>query len=331
MSQRSPAEPALELSNVTKSFRSGGDTVRAVRGIDLTIGRGEIVALLGANGAGKTTTLDMVLGLTAPTTGTVRILGGSAEDAVSEGRISAVLQTGGLLHDLRVGETVELIARTYRHHLDPAEVLRRTGLERLAKRRVSKCSGGEQQRLRFALSLLSEPELLILDEPTAGMDVTARREFWAAMRGEASAGRTIIFATHYRQEADEFAQRIVMMAGGEIVADGSVAEVRAIAGRKHVSARWPGASDADLAAVPASDRATRTDERVTFESSDADATARHLLTATDASDLEIVAASLDDAFANLADEANAAATTAAASERRAAAHATASVTEPRTR
>jgi ABC-2 type transport system ATP-binding protein len=291
---------ALQLTGVTKSFRVGTETVRAVRGIDLSIDRGEIVALLGANGAGKTTTLDMVLGLTPPTSGEVRVFGGMAEQAVANGRISAVLQTGGLLRDLKVGETVKLIASTYRHHLDVDEVMRRTGLERLANRMVSKCSGGEQQRLRFALSLLSEPELLILDEPTAGMDVNARREFWGTMRKEALEGRTIIFATHYLQEADEFAQRIVMMAGGEIVADGSVSEIRALAGRKHVSARWADARDDELARVAGAERVLRrTGERITFESGDADATARYLLTETAASDLEIVAASLDDAFSAL--------------------------------
>lgn len=291
--------PVLQLTGVTRSFRVGTDTVHAVRGVDLTINRGEIVALLGANGAGKTTTLDMVLGLTEPTSGQVRVLGGTANDAVAQGRISAVLQTGGLLRDLKVGETVRLIASTYRHHLDPDEVMRRTGLEHLANRSVARCSGGEQQRLRFALSLLSEPELLILDEPTAGMDVNARRKFWATMREEALEGRTIIFATHYLQEADEFAQRIVMMARGEIVADGTVAEIRALAGRKHVTATWPDARDADLERVAAVDRHHRTGDRITFESRDADATARYLLTETPATDLEITAASLDDAFSAL--------------------------------
>lgn len=291
--------PALQLAGVTKSFRVGAETVRAVRGINLTIKRGEIVALLGANGAGKTTTLDMVLGLTPPSSGTVQVLGGTPTDAVARGKISAVLQTGGLLHDLKVGETVRLIAGTFQHHLDPDEAMRRTGLDKLANRRVSKCSGGEQQRLRFTLALLSEPELLILDEPTAGMDVNARRDFWATMRREASEGRTIIFATHYLQEADEFAQRIVMMAGGEIVADGTVAEIRALAGRKHVSVKWPGANEEATGSVPASQVLRHTNDRITFDSHDADATARYLLNETDASDLEIVAASLDDAFSAL--------------------------------
>src|SRR5690606_34687861 len=217
----------------------GGETVRAVDGVDLSIAPGEVVAFLGPNGAGKTTTLDMLLGLATPTSGEVRVFGQPPRQAVAAGRVSAVLQTGGLLRDLTVAETVRMIASTYRHHAPVGEVLERAGLTPLSRRRVAKLSGGEQQRLRFALALLPDPDLVVLDEPTAGMDVSARREFWDTMHADALAGRTVVFATHYLEEAEAFARRTVMIAGGRIVADGPTAEVRARASGRTVSADLP--------------------------------------------------------------------------------------------
>ena len=235
--------PAVELRSLVKTFparRGSHDTeVRAVDGVDLRIEPGEVVAFLGPNGAGKTTTLDMVLGLTEPTTGTARVFGRRPREAVIAGHVSAVLQTGGLLRDLTVRETVRMIASTYAASTPVDEVIDRAGLRSLADRRVSKCSGGEQQRLRFALALLPDPRLLVLDEPTAGMDVTARRDFWDTMHADASAGRTVVFATHYLEEADAFADRIVLIAGGRIVADGTTAEIRSRASGRTVSATLP--------------------------------------------------------------------------------------------
>ena len=208
--------------------------------MDLAVHRGEVVALLGPNGAGKTTTLDMVLGLAVPSAGTVTVLGAAARAAVRAGRVSAVLQTGGLLGDLTVRETVRFVASTFtatgRATAPVDDVLERAGVARLGDRLVARCSGGEQQRLRFALALLPDPDLLVLDEPTAGMDVDARREFWATMHAEAARGRTVVFATHYLEEADSFARRIVLMADGRVVADGSVEEVRARATGRTVTA-----------------------------------------------------------------------------------------------
>ena len=237
--------PAVELRDLRKTFKGtgkgakgkpGSHTVTAVDGLDLTIEPGEVVAFLGPNGAGKTTTLDMVLGLTEPTSGTARTYGEDPRRAVAAGRVSAVLQSGGLLPDLTVRETVQLIASTFPQHESVDSVLQRAGLSGLAGRRVSKCSGGEQQRLRFAMALLPSPDLLVLDEPTAGMDVTARRDFWSTMHADADAGRTVVFATHYLEEAEDFARRIVLVAGGRVVADGTTAELRARATGRLVSA-----------------------------------------------------------------------------------------------
>ncbi|MDT0215437.1 ABC transporter ATP-binding protein [Rothia sp. ARF10] len=299
----SPQHPAVELTALTKSFPGRTGTVRAVRGIDLTIGTGEVVALLGPNGAGKTTTLDLLLGLTTPTSGEVRVLGGSPREAVRAGRIAAVLQTGGLLRDLTVRETAELVASTYAVHVPVEDVLRRASLEAIAGRRVSLCSGGEQQRLRFALALLPDPELLVLDEPTAGMDVAARRAFWDAMHAEAAQGRTVVFATHYLEEADDFASRIVLVAGGTVVADGPADVIRATALGRTVAARLApevvGPAAAELRTLAAVHDVRVDGDRLTVTTSDSDAVARTLLTTLDARDVEITTGSLESAFLTL--------------------------------
>lgn len=290
---------AIQLRDVHKHFPSAGGLIRAVDGISLTIEQGEIVALLGTNGAGKTTALDMVLGLTKPTSGEVSVLGGTPTSAIHAGRISAVLQTGGLLGDLKVEETVQLIAAMYANHAPIEDVMERAGLTGIAKQMVSKCSGGEQQRLRFALALLPEPDIIVLDEPTAGMDVNARAAFWDAMHEEAARGRTVVFATHYLHEAEQFANRIVMMNRGRIIADGSVAEVRKLAGKRRIAVRWPDVSDQQLTQLPEHEVVQREGEAITFAAVDSDGLARYLLTHTPAFDLTITAASLDEAFSHL--------------------------------
>lgn len=290
------AAPALRLTDVRKTFAVSGDRVEAVRGIDLDIAPGEVVAMLGPNGAGKTTTLDMVLGLTEPTSGTVEVFGLHPRRAVDAGRISAVLQTGGLLRDLTVEETVRVVASTFDSPQPVAEVMERAGITQLARRRVSKCSGGEQQRLRFALALLPDPDLLVLDEPTAGMDVAARRDFWAAMHAEAAQGRTVVFATHYLEEASSFAERIVLVSEGVVVADDSTEAIRAQATGRVVAADLSSEYDEALRALPGVRSLERHGQRVIVRAADSDALARHLLTQTSATDLEITAGSLDDAF-----------------------------------
>lgn len=298
--------PAIELIDLGRTFptqdaHGHATTVAAVDRIDLTIPHGEVVALLGPNGAGKTTTLDIVLGLIEPTRGTARVMGRSPRQAVQEGLVSAVLQTGGLLADLTVGETVQYIAATYdgQDHADPADVLARSGLTELAGRRVSKCSGGQQQRLRFALALLADPEVLVLDEPTAGMDVSARREFWATMREEATRGRTIVFATHYLEEADDFADRIVLMADGRVVADGSTAEIRATATGRVVRADVPDPAAAQAALADVASTVEVIGHSITVRTADSDVVARMLLTDLGGHDLEISTGSLEDAFVRI--------------------------------
>lgn len=293
----------IALRGLTKVFGAGPTAARAVNGIDLDVGRGEIVALLGPNGAGKTTTLDLILGFTRPTAGEVRVLDLAPRAAVAAGRVSAVLQTGGLLRDLTMEETVTLIASTYPAPPPVADVLARASLIPLAGRKVGACSGGEQQRLRFALALVADPDLLLLDEPTAGMDVEGRRLFWASMADEAARGRTIVFATHYLQEAEDFAVRTVLMAGGRIVADGPTDEVRRRASGRTVRARVAADRMAAVAALlqarPEVQTVAVDGDRLVVEATDSDAVARLLLTELGGRDLEIGAASLEAAFVRL--------------------------------
>ncbi|MEK8071140.1 ABC transporter ATP-binding protein [Rhodococcoides navarretei] len=283
---------AVELRDVTKTYGS----VRAVDGLSLSIEPGEVVAFLGPNGAGKTTTIDMMLGLATPTTGSVSVFGGTPADAIAQGRISAVMQTGGLLRDLTVRETVELTSVLFARTRSVQEVLTRAGIAEIGDRRVAKCSGGQQQRLRFALALLPDPDLLVLDEPTTGMDVEGRRDFWNAIRQDASTGRTVLFATHYLDEADAYADRIVLVRHGKIVADGSAAEVKNLAAGRTVTATLPGVDQSVLLALPGVDRVETRGDRVIVHGRDSDCVARYLLNEAHATDLEIVSRNLEDAF-----------------------------------
>ena len=289
---------AIELQQLRKTFRSPSGLVEAVSGIDMVMNQGEVIAFLGPNGAGKTTTLDMVLGLIGPTSGTVRVCDLKPREAIRRGMVGAVLQTGGLLRDMSVGETIRAIAALQDATSRIEMVMTIAGLERIASRPVFRCSGGEQQRIKFALSLLTDPRVLILDEPTAGLDVTARRDFWEAMHRQAEKGRTIVFATHYLEEAQNFADRIVLISKGHIIADGTVDQIRALTSHRRVTALLPvDRADALVAELrPLLGRnATLEGSRLSVMVPDSDALALALLQ-RGAHDLEVVAPSLEDAF-----------------------------------
>ncbi|WP_460689914.1 ABC transporter ATP-binding protein [Nesterenkonia suensis] len=286
----------ISARGVSMSFPDGaGGRTQALDGVDLTVSRGEVLALLGPNGAGKTTLLDILLGLTTPEAGEVLIDGGTPQAAVQAGRLSALLQSGGLLPDLTAVETVRMIAALHRDPADVDEVIDIAGVRSFASRPVGKCSGGQQQRLRFALALLPRPEILILDEPTAGMDVTARHEFWDRMRAQADAGTTVLFATHYLEEAEQFARRTVLMDRGRVLAEGPTEEVRSRAGAAHVSVTWTPTEEQLLALPPVLSVASE-GPRTIFRTDDADTLAQHLLTCTDAHGLTVRPASLEEAF-----------------------------------
>lgn len=287
--------PAVRIDGIVKTFGS----VTAVDGLSLEIHPGEVVAFLGPNGAGKTTTVDMILGLSTPTAGTVEVFGGDPRAAVALGRVAAVMQTGGLVKDFTIRETVELTASLFRPSRSVEEVLERAGIAAIGDRLVAKASGGQQQRLRFALALVSNPDLLILDEPTTGMDVQGRRDFWAAIRSDAARGRTTVFATHYLEEADAYADRIVLVRHGRIVADGTAAEIKAMASGRLVRATVQDLDTVALGGVPGVESVDVRGDSVLVRCSDSDAVARHLLGHTTARDLEITSRNLEEAFVAL--------------------------------
>lgn len=298
------AQAAVALRGVHRRYGQ----VRAVDGVDLTIAPGEVVALLGPNGAGKSTAIDMLLGLTRPDRGEIAVFGRTPRRAVAEGLVGAMLQSGGLPEDITAGEVVRLMAALFPSPLPVGETLERAGIADVAKQRFGRLSGGQKQRVRFAAALVCDPDLLVLDEPTVAMDVQARREFWAAMRGFTATGRTVLFATHYLAEAEEFADRVVLMRAGRVVADGSVAKVRALVSGRIVSATVSSPDPAGLESLPGvsgvrvDDRAHPT-PRIHLTCHDSDSALRALLAAhPDAVDIEVVAHGLEDAFLMLTQE-----------------------------
>jgi ABC-2 type transport system ATP-binding protein len=296
-------DAGIRLQGLTKTFRAPQGPVHAVRGIDLWVAAGETAALLGPNGAGKSTTIDMMLGLARPDSGTVSVFGRPPREAVDAGLVGAMLQTGQLIRDLSVRELVAMMAALYPDPMDVDEALELTGLKDIGGRRTQKLSGGQTQRVRFAVAIVCNPDLLILDEPTVAMDVEGRREFWTIMREFASRGKTVLFATHYLEEADANADRAILMAHGRIVADGPTTEIKARVGRRTLRATLPGVEPAKLAELPGVAGAERHGDAAILSCSDSDQTVRALLERyPQAKDIEIVGAGLEAAFLELTGE-----------------------------
>jgi ABC-2 type transport system ATP-binding protein len=286
----------VELRRVEKSFRARGGTVRAVDGVTISIEAGEVVALLGPNGAGKSTTIDILLGLVEPDGGDVSLFGGLPADAIAAGSVGAMPQTGALIRDLAVGELLTMVASLYPAPLDVDEVLELVGIEAIAGRRTQKLSGGETQRVRFALALVSDPALLVLDEPTVAMDVEARHEFWTLMRAFAAGGKTVLFATHHLEEADAYADRAVLMAAGRVVADGPTNDLKAMVGRRTIRATLVDVPASALR-LPGVESVDRRGDAVILRCTDADVALRNLLDRfPNARGIELASVGLDEAF-----------------------------------
>jgi ABC-2 type transport system ATP-binding protein len=286
----------IVAKGLTKSFGA----VRAVRGLDLELQRGSTVALLGPNGAGKTTTIDMMIGLTRPDAGSVLLFGRSPTEAVKTGMIGAMTQTGQLIEYLSVRELVTMMAAIYPAPLDVEEALRISGADGFAERPTRKLSGGETQRVRFAIALVADAELLVLDEPTVALDVEGRRDFWSAMRDFAARGKTVVFATHYLEEADAYADRIVLMSHGRIVADGAPTEIKATVGGRIIRATLPDVALTELQALRGVTSVDRKGDAITLNCSDSDATLRDLFTTYPLiRDIEVRGAGLEEAFLEL--------------------------------
>jgi ABC-2 type transport system ATP-binding protein len=291
---------AVELRGLAKAFHGPDGAVRAVDGLDLSIMRGEIVALLGPNGAGKSTTIDMLLGLTEPDAGTVSVLDRAPFEAIAGGDLGVMLQTGGLIRDLSVRELLAMTASLYPAPLDVDETMRLVGIDAIAGRRTQKLSGGETQRVRFALALVGDPSLLVLDEPTVAMDVEGRLAFWDSVRGLAAAGTSVLFATHYLAEADAHADRVVMMSRGRVVAAGPTSQISAQAGRRTIRATLPGASVGELLALRGVLSCEVHGDFVVLSCIDSDSALRSLLAAhPQARDIEVTGGGLEQAFLEL--------------------------------
>ncbi len=287
------AESVVRLRGVTKTFGA----IHAVDGIDLEIRRGETVALLGPNGAGKTTTISMMLGLLEPTTGTVRMFGMSPVEAIQHSRIGAMLQEGKLMPGIRVEEFIDFIRGLHPAPLPKDQLLELAGLMGLESRRLDRLSGGQTQRVRFAMAIAGDPDLLVLDEPTASMDVEARREFWTSMRAYAALGHTILFATHYLDEAETSASRLIIIAHGRIIADGTVSDIQERYGEPRVSFTRGDAGAGGFDHLPGVRHSEIQGERVTLHTRDVDATVRALV-ASDIpwKDLEVKNNDLEETF-----------------------------------
>jgi ABC-2 type transport system ATP-binding protein len=294
-----PDTTVIRLLGVTKHYGA----VHAVNGIDLEIRRGEIVALLGPNGAGKSTTINMLLGLLVPTGGSIQVFGVAPTEAIQGSRIGAMLQEGKLMPGVRVGEFLDFVRSLHPHPLPKEQLVAIADLGDLLGRRIDRLSGGQTQRVRFAMAIAGDPEVLVLDEPTAALDVEARRTFWRSMHAYAAGGHTILFATHYLEEAADFASRLVIIADGRIIADGTVHEIQARYGSPRVAFTGNAAQMTAYEALAGVQRGAVAGERITLFTEATDATVRALVTgALPWRDIEATGANLEETFLTLIEQ-----------------------------
>jgi ABC-2 type transport system ATP-binding protein len=285
--------PVVSFENVRKTYGK----VRAVDGLTMELRPGETVAFLGPNGAGKSTSLDMLLNLRKPTSGRIAMFGSDPYHAIKNGRVGAMLQSGGLMPEVTVRELVTLVTSFHPRPEPVEQTLRRAGIAEFANQRVDKLSGGQTQRVRFALAIVGDCDLIVLDEPTTAMDVETRRTFWDNMKVEVAEGKTLLFATHYLEEADQAADRIIVMNKGRLLADGTPSEIKARAGAKRISFHLDQVDEPFLLGLPALVNVEVRHDLVQIQSSDSD---RTLYAVLDAGyrprDLEVSSLGLEQAF-----------------------------------
>jgi len=297
--------PVVSFENVSKHYGS----LKAVDGLSLELRRGETVALLGPNGAGKSTSLDMLLSLRKPTSGKIRMFGSDPYHAVKGGHVGAMLQSGGLMSEISVRDLVTLCARLHPRPVDVTTTLRRAGIEEIADQRVDRLSGGQTQRVRFALAIVGECDLIVLDEPTTAMDVETRQVFWASMKAEVAEGKTLLFATHYLEEADQAADRILVINRGRLLADGTPEEIKQRAGAKRLSFRLDRVDEPFLLQLPALTSIEIRNDLVQIQSTDSDATLYAVLDAGyRPREIEVSSLGLEQAFLAITAEDDAQAT-----------------------
>src|SRR5438477_3127133 len=281
------------LANVTKTY---DEHVVALREISLDIHPGELTALLGPNGAGKTTAVKLLLGLAAPTSGIARVFNADPRDAANRTRTGAMLQVGRVPETLRVREHLDLFSSYYPSPMPRAEVVAAAGLTGIESRKFGELSGGQKQRVLFALAICGDPDLLILDEPTVGLDVEARRAMWMQIRAFVDHGKSVLLTTHYLDEADALADRVVVIDRGRIIAQGTPAEIKARSAGKRIRCRTRLTLD-EVRALPLVTAASNGGGTIDITTSSSDEVVRTLLARDPSlSDIEITSAGLEDAF-----------------------------------
>lgn len=289
------ADPKLTVASLEGVKKNYGD-IRALRGVDFRLRAGEVVALLGPNGAGKTTAVKLLLGLIQANSGRVRVFGGDPANPENRMRTGAMLQVGKVPETLRVREHIDLFSSYYANPLPLNEVLAAAGLEKLSDRKFGDLSGGQRQRTLFALAICGDPELLFLDEPTVGLDVEARRALWYEMRRLVKRGKTVLLTTHYLEEADALADRIAVINQGEIIAQGSPAEIKAQTSGKRIRC-ITALSLASLLQIPGVTDVRQDREAMEIHAREAEPVVRALLARDSSlSGLEITSAGLEEAF-----------------------------------
>jgi ABC-2 type transport system ATP-binding protein len=296
-----PGVPAVSFEQVSKHYGS----VQAVRELTLQLPQGRAIAFLGPNGAGKSTSMEILLGLKHASSGKVEVFGKTPRQAMTAGHVGAMLQSGGLPADVTVRELLDLMSKLHPRPLPVDEVLRRANIADLADRRAGKLSGGQTQRVRFAVAIAGDSDLIVLDEPTTGMDVENRQIFWNSMKGEAERGKTVLFATHYLEEADQIADQVVVINKGRLLANGSVADIKAMAGFQRIAFRLPGVTREQLLELPHVVSLDVLHDHVQIQTSDSDKTFYALLDqGLRPMELEISALGLEQAFVAITERDN---------------------------
>ena len=296
-----PGLPAVSFEHVSKHYGQ----VKAVRELTLALPQGRAIAFLGPNGAGKSTSMEMLLGLRRPTGGKIEVFGKSPRQAMTGGHVGAMLQSGGLPQSVTVREVLELMTGLHPRPVPVNELLRRANIEDLADRKADKLSGGQTQRVRFAIAIAGDSDLIVLDEPTTGMDVENRQIFWNSMKAQAERGKTILFATHYLEEADQIADQVVVINKGHLLANGSVADIKAMAGFQRIAFRLPGITRDALLGLPHVVSIDVVGDRAQIQTADSDRTFYALLdSGLRPTELEITALGLEQAFVAITERDN---------------------------
>ena len=294
--QPSPAAPVATLTGITKRFGSGGRSILALNDLSLALHPGEIVALLGPNGAGKSTAVRTLLGLSAPTTGQARIFGADPRHPATRTRIGAMLQVASVPKTLTVREHIDLFRSYYPAPLPYAEIVRIAQLSEIEDRRFEVLSGGQRQRLLFGLALAGDPEIIFLDEPTVGLDIEARRGLWQQIRALAARGKTILLTTHYLEEADALAHRIIVINKGRIVREGTPAQIKNLTATRTIRC-CTALSTAQLWTIPSVTDVVLSGEVTTLTVGNPETVLRELLAWDETiCGIEVVAPNLEDAF-----------------------------------